>query len=145
MASACGWAGGSSSRASPPRCDTSTQVSGFDLVDDESKPERRPNKHMPSPAEWTTKYNPAYAYYAYYMRVPLMDVCVWWLRGREGGGCTYETQAHTLALPLPTGEAGDVDHLVASFLLAENIAHGINLRKTPSLQYLYYISQVSMQ
>lgn len=42
-------------------------VSGFDLVDDESKPERRPSKHMPLPAAWTTKYNPAFAYYIYYV------------------------------------------------------------------------------
>lgn len=34
------------------------QVSGFDLVDDESKPERRPNKHMPKPHEWSSKHNP---------------------------------------------------------------------------------------
>jgi adenosine deaminase len=45
--------------------------------------------------------------------------------------------------PPSTGEAGDIDHLVSSFLLCENIAHGINLRKSPSLQYLYYIAQVS--
>lgn len=46
------------------------------------------------------------------------------------------------ASPLPiAGEAGDVDHLVATFMAAENIAHGINLRKSPSLQYLYYIAQ----
>ena len=31
---------------------------------------------------------------------------------------------------------------MSSFLLSENIAHGINLRKSPSLQYLYYIAQV---
>jgi hypothetical protein len=42
-------------------------VSGFDLVDDESKPERRPMKQMPTPAEWTSKHNPAYAYYMYYV------------------------------------------------------------------------------
>jgi AMP deaminase len=29
-------------------------------------------------------------------------------------------------------------------LLAENIAHGINLRKTPCLQYLYYTSQIGL-
>ena len=40
------------------------------------------------------------------------------------------------------GEAGDIDHLAATFLAAENIAHGINLRRSPSLQYLYYLSQV---
>ncbi|KAJ6871408.1 hypothetical protein NC652_036928 [Populus alba x Populus x berolinensis] len=29
------------------------QVVGLDLVDDESKPERRPTKHMPTPTQWT--------------------------------------------------------------------------------------------
>jgi AMP deaminase len=43
------------------------QVVGFDCVDDESKPERRPTKSMPTPAEWSTKYNPAYSYYIYYL------------------------------------------------------------------------------
>lgn len=42
------------------------QVVGFDIVDDESRPERRPTKHMPTPSEWTNEFNPAYSYYAYY-------------------------------------------------------------------------------
>ena len=42
------------------------QVVGFDIVDDESKPERRPTKHMPTPTEWTNEFNPAFSYYAYY-------------------------------------------------------------------------------
>jgi AMP deaminase len=41
-------------------------VVGFDMVDDESKPERRPNKHMHAANEWDLKHNPAYSYYAYY-------------------------------------------------------------------------------
>jgi adenosine deaminase len=41
-----------------------------------------------------------------------------------------------------TGEAGDVDHLVSALLLCENIAHGINLRKSLPLQYLFYLAQV---
>lgn len=36
------------------------------MVDDESKPERRPTKHMPKPDEWTNQFNPAFSYYAYY-------------------------------------------------------------------------------
>lgn len=40
---------------------------GFDCVDDESKPERRPTKHMPKPADWNNKYNAAYSYYIYYL------------------------------------------------------------------------------
>lgn len=42
------------------------QVVGLDLVDDESKPERRPTKHMPTPAQWTNVFNPAFSYYVYY-------------------------------------------------------------------------------
>ena len=42
------------------------QVVGLDLVDDESKPERRPTKHMPTPSQWTNIFNPAFSYYVYY-------------------------------------------------------------------------------
>ncbi|EFN59016.1 hypothetical protein CHLNCDRAFT_137692 [Chlorella variabilis] len=109
-------------------------VSGFDLVDDESKPERRPNKHMPNPRDWNSKHNPAYAYYAYYMYANLYVLN----KMREARGLnTFNFRPHA-------GEAGDIDHLVSSYMLAENIAHGINLRKSPSLQYLYYISQIGL-
>ena len=43
-----------------------SQVVGLDLVDDESKPERRPTKHMPTPVQWTNVFNPAFSYYVYY-------------------------------------------------------------------------------
>lgn len=39
-------------------------------------------------------------------------------------------------------QAGDIDHLAATFLTSHNIAHGVNLRKSPVLQYLYYLAQV---
>ena len=39
-------------------------------------------------------------------------------------------------------QAGDVDHLAATFLLCHSVSHGINLRKSPVLQYLYYLGQV---
>ena len=42
-------------------------VVGFDMVDDESKPERRPSKHMRAPEEWDVPHNPAFSYYAYYV------------------------------------------------------------------------------
>ncbi|KAL0385684.1 UNVERIFIED_CONTAM: AMP deaminase [Sesamum radiatum] len=92
------------------------QVVGFDIVDDESKPERRPTKHMPTPSEWTNEFNPAFSYYAYYCYANL----------------------YTL------NKAGDVDHLAAGFLLCHNISHGINLRKSPVLQYLYYLAQIGL-
>nr|XP_029150468.1 uncharacterized protein At4g37920-like [Arachis hypogaea] len=47
----------------------------------------------------------------------------------------------TIKLRPHYGEAGDTDHLATAFLLCHNISHGINLRKTPVLQYLYYLAQ----
>lgn len=110
------------------------QVVGFDMVDDESKPERRPTKHMPKPDEWTNQFNPAYSYYAYYCYANLYTLN----KLRESKGLP------TIRLRPHCGEAGDVDHLAAGFLLCHNISHGINLRKTPVLHYLYYLAQVGL-
>ncbi|XP_011086412.1 AMP deaminase [Sesamum indicum] len=110
------------------------QVVGFDIVDDESKPERRPTKHMPTPSEWTNEFNPAFSYYAYYCYANLYTLN----KLRESKGLpTIRFRPHC-------GEAGDVDHLAAGFLLCHNISHGINLRKSPVLQYLYYLAQIGL-
>ena len=42
------------------------------------------------------------------------------------------------------GEAGDVDHLTAAFLLTKKINHGIQLRRSPPLQYLYYLARMGI-
>ncbi|KAK9750841.1 hypothetical protein RND81_02G225800 [Saponaria officinalis] len=110
------------------------QVVGFDLVDDESKPERRPTKHMPTPSEWTNEFNPAFSYYTYYCYANLFTLN----KLREAKGLP------TIKLRPHCGEAGDVDHLAAGFLLCHNISHGINLRKSPVLQYLYYLAQIGL-
>ncbi|KAK1437776.1 hypothetical protein QVD17_03574 [Tagetes erecta] len=110
------------------------QVVGLDLVDDESKPERRPTKHMPTPAEWTNDFNPSYSYYAYYCYANLYTLN----KLRESKGLP------TIRLRPHCGEAGDIDHLAAGFLLCHNISHGINLRKSPVLQYLYYLAQIGL-
>ncbi|GFP93822.1 amp deaminase [Phtheirospermum japonicum] len=116
------------------------QVVGLDLVDDESKPERRPTKHMPTPVQWTNIFNPAFSYYAYYCYAnlytlnklltifpPLKMKGVW-----EILDCFVESKGMTTIKFRPhSGEAGDIDHLAATFLTAHNIAHGINLRKSP--------------
>ena len=51
---------------------------------------------------------------------------------------------NTLTLRPHCGEAGNIQHLVGGFLLAENISHGLLLRKVPVLQYLYYLSQIGI-
>ncbi|KAL2479449.1 AMP deaminase [Abeliophyllum distichum] len=110
------------------------QVVGLDLVDDESKPERRPTKHMPTPSQWTNIFNPAFSYYVYYCYANLYTLN----KLRESKGMT------TIKFRPHSGEAGDIDHLAATFLTSHNIAHGINLRKSPVLQYLYYLAQIGL-
>ncbi|XP_021744886.1 AMP deaminase-like [Chenopodium quinoa] len=110
------------------------QLVGLDIVDDESKPERRPTKHMPAPDQWTNIFNPAFSYYAYYCYANLYTLN----KLRESKGMT------TIKFRPHAGEAGDIDHLAATFLTAHNIAHGINLRKSPVLQYLYYLAQIGL-
>ena len=110
------------------------QVVGFDIVDDESKVERRPHKTNKTPREWDLRQNPAYSYWLYYLYANIKTLNE--LRASRGLN-TFTCRPHC-------GEAGDIDHLAAAFLLAHNISHGINLRKSPCLQYLYYLSQIGI-
>ena len=89
---------------------------------------------MRTPAEWDLLHEPAYAYYAYYVWANLHVLNA--LRARRG--------MRHIAFRPHAGEAGDVDHLVSAFLLAKNIAHGINLRKSPVLQHLFYLAQIGL-
>lgn len=56
---------------------------------------------------------------------------------RERGMNTFVLRPHC-------GEAGPVQHLVCGYLMAENISHGLLLRKVPVLQYLYYLTQIGI-
>ncbi|XP_017915020.1 PREDICTED: AMP deaminase 3 isoform X1 [Capra hircus] len=108
-------------------------VTGFDSVDDESKH----SDHMfsdksPSPDVWTSEQNPPYSYYLYYMYANIMVLNN--LR-RERGLSTFLFRPHC-------GEAGSITHLVSAFLTADNISHGLLLKKSPVLQYLYYLAQI---
>jgi len=42
------------------------------------------------------------------------------------------------------GEAGELHHLDTAFLLADGISHGLNLRKSTPLQYLYYLCGIGI-
>jgi len=112
-----------------------TMFSGVDLVDDESKVEEaQPLASLPSPESWTSTTNPPYAYWCFYFSRNLAVLNA--LRASRGF-----TQ---LSFRPHCGEAGDTNHLVAAFLTAEHINHGINLRAVPGLEYLYYISQIGL-
>ena len=112
------------------------QVVGFDCVDDESKPEGalpKPDSPSVHPEQWTND-NPHYAYYCFYLYSNLQVLNK--LR-RAQGLTTFDFRPHA-------GEAGELNHLHAAFLTARGINHGINVRKSPSLQYLYYLTQIGL-
>ncbi|XP_071395187.1 AMP deaminase 1 isoform X1 [Centroberyx affinis] len=108
-------------------------VTGFDSVDDESKH----SGHMfstksPKPEEWDIVKNPSYTYYIYYMYA---NIAMLNQLRKQRGMNTFMFRPHC-------GEAGAVTHLLASFMTADNISHGLNLKKSPVLQYLYFLAQL---
>ncbi|XP_057693615.1 AMP deaminase 3-like isoform X1 [Corythoichthys intestinalis] len=108
-------------------------VTGFDSVDDESKhSDHLFSYKSPKPESWTADENPPYTYYLFYMYANIMVLNN--LR-KERGLNTFQFRPHC-------GEAGSITHLVSAFLTADNISHGLNLKKSPVLQYLYYLAQV---
>mmetsp|Transcript_3883 Transcript_3883/g.6775 ORF Transcript_3883/g.6775 Transcript_3883/m.6775 type:complete len:333 (-) Transcript_3883:680-1678(-) len=111
------------------------QIVGFDSVDDESVPQPKMEyAQFGSPEEWTSEDNPPYAYYSFYIYVNLYTLNQ--LR-EERGMNTFTYRPHA-------GEAGDPEHLAVTYLLAHGINHGLNLRKMPVLQYLYYLSNIGI-
>ncbi|XDV28797.1 hypothetical protein PO909_032010, partial [Leuciscus waleckii] len=108
-------------------------VTGFDSVDDESKTSNHLFTYKsPKPEEWTMEENPPYTYYLFHMYANIMVLNN--LR-KERGLNTFQFRPHC-------GEAGSITHLVSAFLTADNISHGLNLKKSPVLQYLFYLAQV---
>ncbi|XP_075052400.1 AMP deaminase 1 isoform X2 [Mixophyes fleayi] len=108
-------------------------ITAFDSVDDESKH----SGHMfssksPMPQNWTIEKNPSYTYYIYYMYA---NIRVLNNLRRERGLNTFLFRPHC-------GEAGAITHLLAAFMTADNISHGLNLKKSPVLQYLYFLAKI---
>ncbi|CAF1430435.1 unnamed protein product [Rotaria sordida] len=97
-----------------------SHFTGFDSVDDESKPEKLTMTHdMAYPDEWNINENPPYSYYLFYMYANILTLNQ--LRKTRGLN-TYQFRPHC-------GEAGAVSHLVTAFMVAENISHGLVLRE----------------
>ncbi|KAF9736256.1 hypothetical protein PMIN04_004916 [Paraphaeosphaeria minitans] len=110
------------------------RVIGFDSVDDESKIERRVYKKFPYPSNWSTKQNPPYSYWMYYLFANIASLNVW---RKQRGFNTFLLRPHC-------GEAGDTDHLAAAVLCTHSISHGLLLRKVPFLQYIFYLEQIGV-
>jgi AMP deaminase len=103
-------------------------VVAFDSVDDESKPEHHPTPlaSMPVPGKWDSKENPPYSYYAYYIYANLTVLNHF---RKMRGLTTFLFRPHS-------GEAGPIQHLVSAYLLAENISHGLLIRKVRTSKVL---------
>lgn len=110
------------------------RVIGFDSVDDESKPERRLYRKFPLPKDWGTAQNPPYSYWTYYLFANIASLNVW---RKQRGFNTFLLRPHC-------GEAGDTDHLAAAVLCCHSISHGLQLRKVPLLQYIFYLEQIGI-
>ena len=106
-------------------------IVGFDSVDDEGAHEENCSNERPT--KWTQESNPAYWWQLYYIWANLEVLNQ--LRIAKG--------LNPLAFRPHAGETGDPMHLAATYLLCPSINHGINLHSQVSLQYLYYLDQVS--
>ena len=110
-------------------------VVGFDSVDDESLPEHALlSASLPAPDDYRDPHNPPYAYWMYYMYA---NICVLNQLRASQGLHSFEFRPHC-------GEAGDPDHLIAAFLVAHQVNHGLLLRRSPALHYLFYLTQIGI-
>jgi len=117
-------------------------IVGFDSVDDESKSNddtfasnfSSPH-HLPNdPTLWTVDQEPSYAYWIYYLYINIRSLNN--IRAQRGFSL-FEFRPHC-------GEAGDIGHLISAFLTTNKINHGIQLKKSPALQYLYYLTNIGI-
>lgn len=109
-------------------------VCGIDSVDDESRVEPASIEEYPIPALYTKPEQPPYHYWTFYLA---QNIAVLNKLRALRGLTQFSFRPHC-------GEAGNVEHLASGFLTAESINHGINLRRSPVLQYLYYLTQIGI-
>ena len=110
-----------------------THIVGFDSVDDEGTLEEPCSCTRPS--KWNQGKNPAYCWQLYFLWANIEIIN----KLREAKGL------NTFAFRPHAGETGNVMHLAASYMLCTSINHGVNLENQVSLQYLYYLDQVSIR
>ncbi len=108
---------------------------GFDTVDDQSVQENLfMNDLQIYPENYDKQENPHYSYWLYYLYANIYSLNK--LR-KERGLNTYSFRPHC-------GQAGNINHLASSYLLADSINHGIKLVDSPVLTYLYYLKQIGL-
>mmetsp|Transcript_37262 Transcript_37262/g.79099 ORF Transcript_37262/g.79099 Transcript_37262/m.79099 type:complete len:731 (-) Transcript_37262:262-2454(-) len=119
----------------PEVADFLKEVSGFDSVDDESASSGRTfSSKDRMPGDWDIAENPSYRYYCFYI----------WANIRILNDLRAMRGMNQFAFRPHAGEAGEVHHLDTAFLLADGINHGVNLRKSPALEYLFFLANVGI-
>jgi len=111
-----------------------SEVVAFDTVDDESSFDSLALNKMRYPAEWDDEDKPPYSYQCFFFYANLYSLNQF----RQSKGLpTFTFRPHC-------GESGPLDHLATGYLLANSINHGIRLIDSPTLQYLFALSQVGL-
>eukprot|EP01117_Protostelium_nocturnum_P017681 TRINITY_DN7238_c0_g1_i1.p1 TRINITY_DN7238_c0_g1~~TRINITY_DN7238_c0_g1_i1.p1 ORF type:complete len:1372 (+),score=486.98 TRINITY_DN7238_c0_g1_i1:123-4238(+) len=108
-------------------------ITGFDSVDEEvTGDDLTPHSAFISPLEWNGDSNPPFNFYMYYMYANIHSLN----RFRASKGLsTFSFRPHC-------GAGGGRSHLSGAFLLTDGITHGIVLDKVPTMQYLFFLSQL---
>ncbi|ELQ74689.1 Adenosine monophosphate deaminase [Trachipleistophora hominis] len=115
-------------------CNFLRNLGGFDTVDDESMRERKYHQKFPSPDEWIHSENPPYSYYIYFLYTNIKML----------NDFRRSKKLNTFKFIPHSGETGDYEHLVNTFLTADSICHGVQLRKCFPLTYLFYACQIGV-
>ncbi|KAJ1610157.1 adenosine monophosphate deaminase 2 [Cryptosporidium canis] len=113
-----------------------SNIVGWDTVDDESQLSKysMDSPNFCYPENWKSSDNPPYSYWGFYLYSNI----------RVLNQLLYSRGLNPLKFRPHCGEAGKISHLATMYLLADSINHGILLKKTPVLQYLYYLKQIGI-
>jgi AMP deaminase len=109
-------------------------IAAFDCVEDERRPDMPLHRATCAPHEWTSEAEPPFNYYLYHLYANLRSLNRFRQRRRFS----------VFAFRPSCGEAGNIDHLIGSFLLAQSINYGVRLADSAPLQYLFYLAQIGV-
>jgi len=111
-------------------------VVGFDALDDETGYHETTNAKIFRilPSQFDREHNPHFCYWLYYIWANLYALNH--LRKMRG--------LNTFAFRPHVSETATAEYLMSAYLLAHGISRGGRLRKSPLLQYLFYLKQIGI-
>lgn len=111
-------------------------VVGFDCVDDETGYHETSSAKIFKilPSQWNIEENPHWCYWLYYI----------WANIYALNNLRKSRGLNTFAFRPHVSETATPEYLMSSYLLAHGISRGGRLRKSPLLQYLFYLKQIGI-